>query len=141
MTRDYLTMPFWLYLALGYSLARLVYGGQRPTYLLVGIVLTGCAVFSFTRSYAICALGLWALAGFWKVVIVPSQRKTIQPRARVNPVRAWTLIVALGGLGGAVLGPAELAGLLVGLSCHTLWHVKPGASRRSRHSTSSESLS
>ena len=57
MTRDYLTMPFWLYLALGYSLGRLVYGGQRPTYLLVGIVLTGCAVFSFTRSYAICALG------------------------------------------------------------------------------------
>jgi hypothetical protein len=101
--RDYLTMPFWLYLALGYSLARLVYGGQRLTYLLLGIVITGCAVFSFTRSYAMCALGLWALAGFWKAVIVPSQRKTVRPRARVSPARAWILTSAFGVLGGAVL--------------------------------------
>lgn len=108
VVRDYLTMPFWLYLALGYSLARLVYGGQRLTYLLVGIVITGCAVFSFTRSYAICALGLWALAGFWRAVIVPSQPRTIRLRARVSPARAWILMSAFGTLSGVILVKSNL---------------------------------
>jgi len=108
--RDYLTMPFWLYLGLAYSLARLVYGGQRFTYLLAAIVMTGCAVFSFTRSYAVCALGLWVVAGFWKVVVVPLHWKTIGPRTQVGPAHAWIVITAPAALSVAVVAGWGLLG-------------------------------
>jgi hypothetical protein len=87
VSRDYLTFPFWLYVALGFSLANVVYGRLRGTYFLVALVVTACAVFSFTRAFAACAVGLWIVALLWRLVVVPRQRQRPSVQAPVRPAR------------------------------------------------------
>jgi hypothetical protein len=69
--RDYLFIPGWLNVALAYSLAQLVYGKERATYFPVAAIVTACALFTFTRSIGLCAVGLWVVAILWRAVVIP----------------------------------------------------------------------
>jgi hypothetical protein len=89
ISRDYLTLPIWLNIALGYSLTCLVYGRQRATYFLVAVITTGCAFISFTRNFALSSAGLWVIAFFWWAVVVRVNGRGRQPRA---PIRHQTPI-------------------------------------------------
>lgn len=101
--RDYLTFPAWLNVALGYSLANLAYGRQRATYLLVAVVLTGCALFSFTRSVALCAVALWFVAIFWRAVIVPLHGRSRIGRAPIGPARVLLVTSAFAAVSAAAV--------------------------------------
>lgn len=109
--RDYLTLPFWLDVALGYSLAHLAYGKQRATFLVVGLLVSVCTVFSFTRAFILCALGLWVVAGFWMVLVVPLSGRQKVTRSPMRPARAFVFMsVGAAGCGVAVLRRSTLSG-------------------------------
>lgn len=110
VSRDYLFLPAFLTVALGYSLAHLVYGRQRATYLLVAVVLTACAVFSFTRTFALVAAGLWVVAIFWWAVIIRLRGRSGRVRTSIGPARAFLLVGAFAAVSSAgVFGWSTIA--------------------------------
>jgi hypothetical protein len=101
--RDYLSFPAMLFVVLGYSLAHLVYGRERATYFLVAAVLTACALFSFTRAYALSAVGLWVAAVFWRALIVPLRARSRGRRNAMRPARRFLLIGAFAAVSTVVV--------------------------------------
>jgi hypothetical protein len=112
--RDFLTFPFWLNLALGYSLACVVYARQRTTYALVAVVLTSCAALSFTRSFIISAIVLWVAALAWRVAVVSRRGRERTRHGTMGPVTASALVAGVAGLGSAFDRLATMWGYLLG---------------------------
>lgn len=126
VTRDYLTLPVWLFLAVAYALARVVYGSERVTYALVALVTTPCAVASFTRAYAVSALGLWALAGLWRFVVAPTQRRDNRPHRARMPLAGFVVLAACAALSVAVVRSAALLSLWWTLLAARFGHLSHG---------------
>lgn len=101
--RDYLFIPGSLNIALGFSLAHVAYGKQRATYVPVALLLTACALFSFTRATAAIAIVLWFVAALWWAVVIPRHGRAARRPSAIGPARAFVAVCVFAAASAAVV--------------------------------------